>query len=152
MTDRELNIALREMARAQGLCDEWYGAWSDDSTIDECLDRYVKGFDFAREHDYPPLDFIRKHFNKESLHRNGIYLDEEVDVEGRHGYYIFLGDCKGRITFDGFYAATVYVCHDSEVDVMAANGAKVFVTYHDKSRGRTESDAWSKIKVYDRKK
>lgn len=152
MTDRELNIALREMARAQGLCDEWYGKWKDEDTLETLFDRYVKGFDFAAEHGYPPLDFARKYFTLDMLHKHNIYLDEEVDVEGAHGYYVFLGKCTGRITFDGFYAAIVYVCHDSNVDVMAANGAKVFVTYHDRSRGRTESDAWSKIKVYDRKK
>lgn len=150
MTDKELNITLRELARSQGLCDEWYGAWGDDSTIDECLERYVKGFDFVKEHDYPPIDFIRKYFDKEVLRRHNIYLDEGVDIEGRHGYYVFLGKCTGRITFDGFYAATVYVCHDSEIDVVASNGAKVFVTYYDNSVGGTYDDAWSKVKRYDR--
>ena len=65
MTDRDLNIALREMARKAGLCDKWYEEWKDDDTIDKCLERYVKGYDFAVKNDYPPLDFIRENFRKE---------------------------------------------------------------------------------------
>ena len=150
MTDRELNIALREMARANGLCDTWYAEWSDDSTIDECLDRYVRGFDFAQEKDYPPLDFIRKHFDKETLHRHNIYLDEEVIVMPDSGYWVFLGKCKARVRPYGYVAVSVYARHESEVDVEAVMGAKVFVTYYDKAHGECWADEYSSCKKYDR--
>lgn len=153
MTDRELNIALREMAWASGLCDEWYGEWSDDDSIDLCLERYIRGFDFAVEKDYPPLDFIRRNFSIEDLHRHNIYLDEEVDIEAdRSGYYVFLGNCRGRLTVDGFVAVTVYVRHTSDVSVESFNGSKVFVSYYDKSEGSCKHDGWSKCKRYDRRK
>lgn len=151
MTDRELNIALREMARNTGLCDEWYNAWSDDSTIDECLERYVRGIDFAIKHDWPPLAFIRRHFRKEDLHRHLIYIDEEVDINGENGYYVFLGKCTGRLTIDGLYATTVYVRHESHIDVLTANGAKVFLSYYEHGDGRCEHDGWSRIMTYDRR-
>ena len=112
MTERELNIALREMARSQGLCDQWYSEWSDDDTLDMCLDRYVRGFDFVQENDYPPLDFIRKHFDKKLLHKHNIYLDEEVKIDfAKNGYYVFLGNCTGSITASGFCAVTLYLRH-----------------------------------------
>ena len=153
MTDRELNITLRELARSQGLCDEWFKAWGDDSTIDECLGRYIKGFDFVQEHDYPPLEFIRAHFGKDVLHRHNIYLDEEVSVTDAHnGYYVFLGRCKGRIAVDGLKVVTVYVRHDSVIDVVASHGSKVFVTYYDNSNGTCASDSWSKCRRYNRQK
>lgn len=153
MTERELNIALREMARANGLCDEWYAAWGDDDSIDLCLERYIRGFDFAVENDYPPLDFIRKNFNTEDLHRHNIYIDEEVDIEAdKSGYYVFLGKCKGTLTVDGFVAVTVYVKHTSSVNVEAFNGSKVFVSYYDKSEGECGHDGWSKCRRYDRRK
>lgn len=153
MTERELNIALREMARTQGLCDEWYGEWKDDDTIDMCLDRAVRGFDFCVKSDYPPLGFIRRNFDKEALHRHNIYLDEEVKVEdGENGYYMFLGDCVADISFDGFKAASVYVRHGCNVNVKASGGAKVFVTYYDGSKGECSNDGWSVCKKYDRRK
>lgn len=152
MTDRELNIALREMARQQGLCDEWYSEWPDDSSIDECLERYVRGFDFAVEKDYPPLGFIREHFRIGDLHRHRIFLDEDVEVDCESGYYVFLGSCRARLVASGFKAVTVYARHDSVVDVSVSDGARVFVTHYDDSSGECRCDAMSVCREYDRRK
>ncbi len=152
MTDRELNIVLREMARTEGLCKERYSRWPDDGTIDECLDRYVRGFDFACRHDYPPLAFIRKHFRIDDLHRHHIYIDEPIDMEAsENGFYIFLGSCRGRLAVADLKAVTVYVRHDCIIDVSAADGAKVFVSYYDRSSGDCASDGYSVIRKYLRK-
>lgn len=153
MTERELNIALREMARSQGLCDEWYNAWSDDDTIDECLDRYVRGFDFVKNKDYPPLDFCRKNFNDDDLMRHHIYLDKSFIIEDAvSGYYVFLGDSRVDLFVDGFKAVTVYCRHESIVNVHATGGARVFVTYYDDSSGHCSSDGFSKCREYIRKR
>lgn len=149
MTDRELNITLREMARSEGLCDEWYGAWKDDDTIDECLDRYVRGFDFAVKNDWPSLKFVRKNFRDEDLLRHHIFLDKAGDYEADgSGYFVFLGESKATLTVSGFVAVTVYCRHHSEVDVKALEGARVFVTYYEDSRGDCRMDNWSRIKRY----
>ena len=153
MTDKELNIALREMARNAGLCDEWFGNWKDEDTIDMCLDRFIRGFDFVVKNDYPNLEFIRKNFNVNDLHRHNIYLDEGVIIDdAQNGYYVFLGDCKATLVADGFKAVTVYCRHDSEVNVRAMGGARVFVTYYDQSSGVCKSDEWSHVRRYDRQK
>lgn len=153
MTDKELNIALREMARNAGLCDEWFGNWKDEDSIDMCLDRFIRGFDFVVKNDYPNLEFIRKNFNTNDLHRHNIYLDEGVVIDdAQNGYYVFLGDCKATLVADGFKAVTVYCRHDSEVNVRAMGGARVFVTYYDQSSGVCKSDEWSNVRRYDRQK
>lgn len=153
MTDKELNIALREMARNAGLCDEWFGNWKDEDSIDMCLDRFIRGFDFVVKNDYPNLEFIRKNFNTNDLHRHNIYLDEGVIIDdAQNGYYVFLGDCKATLVADGFKAVTVYCRHDSEVNVRAMGGARVFVTYYDQSSGVCKSDEWSNVRRYDRQK
>ena len=153
MTDKELNIVLREMARNAGLCDEWFGKWKDEDTIDMCLDRFIRGFDFVVKNDYPNLEFIRKNFNVNDLHRHNIYLDEGVIIDdAQNGYYVFLGDCKATLVADGFKAVTVYCRHDSEVNVRAMGGARVFITYYDQSSGVCKSDDWSNVRRYDRQK
>ena len=139
------------MARAKGLCDDWYGKWDDDDTIDMCLDRYIRGFDFALKYEYPTLDFIRKNFRKDDLHRHNIYIDDKVSLDGDNGYYIFLGNCNATLAVDGLKAVTVYVRHNSEVNVTASNGAKVFVRYYDNSKGECIDDGWSACKKYERK-
>lgn len=153
MTERELSIALREMARVQQkpLCDEWYGEWADDTNVDSLLDKYVRGFDFVVENDYPPLTFIREHFDRETLRSHHIFVDTEEEIDDcASGIYVFLGNCRVRMNVDGIKAVTVYVRHESDVEVFASSGAKVFVTYYDKSHGKCESDGWSKCRRYDR--
>lgn len=139
------------MARANGLCDSWYGKWSDDDTIDECLDRFVRGFDFSVEHDYPKLDFIVRNFRKADLHRHNIFVDEEIDLgfDGS-GYIVCLGSCHGSIGLIGHVAVTVYLRHTSSIEVMATDGARVFVTRYDQSECHPVSDELSTVKVYDR--
>ena len=151
MTDKELNVVLREMARGQGLCDSWYSKWSDDDTIDECLDRFVRGFDFCVEHDYPNLDFILRNFRKEDLHRHNIFVDEDIDLgfDGS-GYIICLGDCRGHIELTGLVAVTVYLRHTSSVEVTASEGARVFITRYNESECYCIGNELSTVKVYDR--
>lgn len=152
MTDKELNIKLREMAREAGLCDEWYEKWSDDDTIDDCLNRFITGHDFAVKLDWPPLDFIRENFRLEDLHRHHIYLDEEVDLnESESGYYAFLGHCTGTAWFTGFVAVTVYLRHDSNVWFDAFDGARLTVMRYDKSKCITHADRYSRCKEFDRR-
>lgn len=141
------------MARSTGLCDEWYNGWSDDDTIDDCLDRYVRGFDFAQKYDYPPLDFCRKNFRKEDLHRHNIYLDDEVDItDAESGIYIFLGDCKGRVLFNDYTVGTVYLRHSANMRIEANDGAKVFVHLHEQSALDHKAGSFAVLKVYDKRK
>lgn len=151
MTDRELSISLREIGRAKGMCDKFFDEWKDDDDIDTIIDRFVPGMDFCIKEDYPTLDFICKHFRKEDLHRHNIYVDEELSLDGDNGYYCFLGSCRATLSVDGFKAVTVYVRHNSEVNVTASNGAKVFVRYYDNSKGECIDDGWSVCKRYERK-
>ncbi len=153
MTDKELNISLREMARMQGLCDQWYSEWGDNDSLDDCLDRYIRGFDFVQERDWPPLEFIRKHFDKELLHKHHIYLDEKVAINhAESGFYVFLGDCTGYIHADGYCAATIYLKHNSNIKVTVADAARLFLHYFDKSSGVVKEIGCGRIRCYDKRK
>ena len=154
MDKMNLSVCLREMARSQKtpLCDEWYKEWNDETDIDELLDKYVRGFDFIVKNDFPPLDFGRKMFNKEDLHKHNIFLDENVDIKAGNGCYIFLGDCTGRIIAEDTKAVVVYLRHNSKVDVKSTYGSRVSVFYYDSSSGKAEEGVLGHIKTYDRRK
>lgn len=150
-----MSIVLRELACSQPtpLCKQWTDEWEDDSDIDVLIDKFVRGQDFCVINDYPGIDFIRKNFRPEDLERHNIYLDKNITIEdAENGYYVFLGDCKVTLVADGFKAITVYCRHDSEVNVRAFDGARVFVTYYDNSSGVCKSDEYSKVKIYKRNK
>ena len=152
MEGKELSVTLREMARGQKepLCDKGYGEWEDDSDVDILLEKYIDGIDFTITNDYPPLDFIRKNFKKEDLHRHNIYIDEEVNlVESNSGVWVLLGKCTGRITFDGWAVANVYVRHESVVRVDAEDLSRVFVNVCDKAEVDMRNQYGAVIQRYD---
>ena len=143
------------MARRDGLCDQWYGEWKDEDSIDDCLDRFVRGFDFVVKQDFPNLPFCRKHFadRMDDLHRHNIYMDEKVDIaDAENGYYVFIGHCEAEVWVTGFKAVTIFCRHDSKVNVKAFDGARVMVRYYDHSDGECMSDKWSKITKLNRNK
>lgn len=147
MTDREICIAAREMARQSGACDHVLSKWSDDADIDELLDLYIRTFDFATEKDFPPLEFMSRNLRTEDLHRHNIYLNEEVQIaDAENGYYVFLGRCTGTLWVNGLKAVTVLVRHDSVINVEAFDGARVQVRYFDSSDGVCKSDSYSRVK------
>ena len=148
MADKELSIKLRELACSQPtpLCEEWTREWQDDTDVDTLLGMFIRGFDFCTKNDYPPLDFIRENFRLEDLHRHRIYLDEDVELnESENGYYVFLGHCTGGLWVSGLKAVTVYMRHDSHVEVQAFDGARVTVIYYDNSKGFRKSDMFSRL-------
>ena len=155
MTGKELSIVLRELACNQPtpLCKQWTEEWKDDTDFNTLVDKFVRGQDFCIQNNYPPLDFIRKNVSKEDLHRHNIYIDEEVNIESAiSGYYIFLGKCTGSITANGYSAVTIYVRHESKIDVTASGAARVFVSYYENSDGNCINIGYSKLRKYDRRK
>ena len=154
MKSKELSIALREMARVQRtpLCDEWYGEWNDDTPVDVLLDKFVRGQDFCIENDYPPLEFVRKHFHVSDLHRHHIYIDEEVDIrDAESGTWIFLGNCMGKISFSGYSVGTVYVRHGSQVNVSATGSSRVFVSMYEDGYAECSKSGFARFRRYDRR-
>lgn len=148
----ELNRILRNKAIKHGLCEEWQqNVWNRDLSYRELLGIFIKGFDFSVKEDWLDYDFIKEVFPADELHASHIYIDEEVDLKASEsGYYVFLGKCRGRLVADGLVALTVYVRHHSSMNVLAADGAKVFVTCYDEGSASCESDGWSVIRKYDK--
>ena len=152
MTLSELNSFLRNKAIKFGLCQEWQNTiWNCELSYSELLDIYIKGFDFSLDNDWLDYEFCKREFPAEELHAHNIYIDEDVDLEGENGYYIFIGHCTGKVTFDGLYAATVYVLRDSNISVCSYGGARTLALVYDRGRILSRSDNFSHIKVLDRR-
>ena len=143
----EINRILRNKAVKTWLCEEWQQTvWNRELSYGELLDIFIRGFDFSVKYDWLDYDFCKEVFPQEELHGHHIYVDEDVDIEGESGYYVFLGDCRGRLVLDGLKATTVYIRHTSHVDIVATGGARVSVRYYDGSTGNVHSDEFSRVK------
>ena len=153
MDIKDINTILRTKAIKAGLCEDWQNnKWNKVLTKDELLELYIKGIDFSLKQEWFDYDFIKVAFNKEDLHRHNIYLDENVAIEdAQNGYYVFLGRCTGTLWVNGLKAVTVYVRHDSVINVEAYDGARVQVRYYDNSDGACKSDSYSRVKKIVRK-
>lgn len=142
MTDKELSVTLREMAREQTkmpMCADGYNDWPDEQNMEELLERYIKFFDFNTANDFPSKDFLKRNVPIEDLHRHHIYIDEKIDIaNATKGPWIFLGECEGTITFEGFSTATIYIRHQCHIRIIAKDYAKIFPRCYDTSECECE--------------
>jgi len=152
MTQEELSFTLRDMGRSMGMCDKFYNKWVDGISLDAMLDMYAKGFDFCCQKDFPPLDFIRRNFDREDLHRHNIFIDEEVHLKGGNGSYFFLGKCSGDVEFGDFCISDVYLRHTSSLVVHSSSFARVFITLYEDSDCRAIAEDKFNLHIYDRRK
>ena len=151
MNEKQLNKALRVRARELGLCDKWYRGWDMHSTKQELIEKYLEGIDFCIQHDYPKLEFIREFFPKNLLERNGVYLDEEIsDTQRRptQPIVVMLGKSKGELRYNSGCVANIYLRHQSEATIEAADGARVFVEVYENAKLIAKCDDFSKLFVY----
>lgn len=129
MEQKELSMFLRDKAREAGLCDQWYGEWEDSTTEEELIDKYKRGFDFMLKTGFVSSDFIKRHFDKDLLHRNNIYISEDFERE-MHGMCIITGNSKGVVNIPIVGFAEINVCEESDVEINVPLLSRVFVKVH----------------------
>lgn len=152
MTEKELSLTLRDMAGAIGACEQIMNQWKDSDDVDTLLDRYIRTLDFAIDKDFPPLDFIVENFDIADLHKHNIFINEEVQLkDADHGIYVFLGSCSGSVRANGLKAVTLFIRHNSRIDVMAGDGARVQVRLCEKGSCTETMDGISRISVLKKK-
>lgn len=151
MTERELSIKLREDARRMNLCDKWYNEWDDDTSMQELIEKYIRGNDFCFQHRWPSNSFIKAHFPQEILRKNGILVDDVRsfpvrDEDTRRQIYlkdfILLGKSEATIRYSfSKNMCNVWVRDNSKVRVFAKYGAFVVVHLFDNSHADVTTDS-----------
>lgn len=126
MTNINLSEQLKAEAIERGLCEKWQREWGENPSPKELIEKYKKGIDFCIAHDWPSPDFAKRHFGG-IMHDYGIYVNENVEIEDANGVYVLLGKCTGVIKSVWFSLADIYILHDSDVKIVASDGAKMYV-------------------------
>lgn len=143
-----LNKAMKAEAKSLGLCDEWFGEWSENTSIDGLLQKYIRGIDFVIEKGFPDNETLKKYAG-DRLHYFGIYVDEEINDEADNAPTLVInGKCEGVVTYNGFSAGNIYLRGESDLTIMVYNSAKVFVEVYDNARLQIINDGISKCFVY----
>ena len=123
--------ALKAEAIRLGLCEKWTSEWVDGLTQQDLIDRFVKGYDFCVKHNFPDNDYVRNHFSRELLHKNNIYISEDVRLYNVVGNVILHGECKGKIIETGASAVVIYARHNTHINVGVGDASRVFLHLYD---------------------
>ena len=147
MDEKKLSDELKMMAVSAGLCAEWTENWGNPD-YQGMIDKYLHGIDFCIGHDYPGVEYIKRNFDRELLHANLIFADEEVHLRNARGKVVLNGKCRGSLLFDGMTVCDLYVLHDSDVLVDCRGMCKVFVNLYGHGKATVMQHGASSVYVY----
>lgn len=126
MIDVVKNKELRDKAVELGLCDQWQGLWSNDWSDSKMIAKYKEGIDFCLANDFPSVEYIKSHFNKQDLRNGGIFVDDKHSVLNAKMIVVRgLSDITAR--YNGNTVAEIYITDSSTLKLSAKNDCHVMV-------------------------
>lgn len=143
-----MNISedLKKQAIKLKLCEEWTDNWGNPN-LDELVEMYKEGIDFAILHNYPSNEYIKEHFGT-IAENHGVFTDRDnLQISGLPTI-IINGNTNGKIRLNGFDVSSVYVRHDSEVHVQVKDSAKASIRVYDNASVTIDNMGNSKVYVY----
>ena len=137
---------LKEEAMRLDACMVGLADW-DNPSDEELIARYRKHIDFCIEHDFPSVEYIKRNFAKDILHKGGVWVDEQV--KGLNGNRCVMnGKCYGKIRTTGVKSCTMYVRHESDVEIVASGASRLFVHLYDEAKLRVSTQMGGRVYVY----
>lgn len=143
----KLSEDLKSQAVGLGLCQQWTDAWGV-CNQQELINRFLHGIDFCIKHNWPSNDYIKKNFDIETLHRNNIYVDEDVQRRNPRQVVVLQGKCTGQLLFDGYTCSDLYVRHDSDIVIDCSRMSKVFISVYDNAKVNVTQRDGASVYVY----
>lgn len=126
MIDVVKNKELRDKAIELGLCDQWQGLWSNDWNDSKMIAKFKEGIDFCLAKDFPSVEYIKSHFNKQELRNGGVFVDDKRSVLNARMIVVRgLSDITAR--YNGNTVAEVYVTDNSKLRLYAKNHCHVIL-------------------------
>ena len=149
MTEKQLYETMFEGLSNRGMCEGGLAAWNSQLSQDQICKTMHKYLDFVLERDYPSCEFMETNFDKDVLHSNKIYVNDDVESSDMpNGSYILNGKCTGEIVANGYAAVTLHVRHNCKIKVKARGLSIVYVRAYDKASVDVAQEDRSKVYVY----
>jgi len=124
----DISNELKEKAISLGLCEEWTNEW-DEEDKDTLCEKYVKGIDFCIMHNYPSLKYMKDNFDG-IMQNHGVFVDDN-GMKKNLPKAVINGLSIMNMLYDKFSVGTVYLRHDSALNIIAKDNAKVFIFTYD---------------------
>ena len=119
---------LKEKAIALGLCEEWTNGWQNEDK-DTLCEKYVKGIDFCIMHNYPSTQYMKDNFDG-IMQNHGVFVDDKGTVNNL-AKAVLNGLSIMDMSYDKFSVGTIYLRHNSALNIIAKDNAKVFIFTYD---------------------
>lgn len=126
----ELSKTLRESARSNGLCNQWYEEWKDDTNAETLVEKMYKGLDFVLKHHWPSNEFIKEHFDLAFRRKSKVFVDDSFSIVNPEQSLI-LGKSDIRIRFNAASHGSIHVRDNSSLELTAKNRSFVIVHLYD---------------------
>jgi len=120
---------LKEKAIKLGLCEQWTNEWEKEDK-DSLCEKYVKGIDFCIMHDYPTQKYMKDNFEG-VMQNHGIFVDD-TKKENNLSKAVINGLSIMDMYYDKFHVGTIYLRHNSALNIEVKDFAKVFIFTYDK--------------------
>ena len=128
----ELSRTLRESARQNGLCDQWYDEWEDECTPQELVEKMYKGLDFCLKHHWPSNKFIKKNFSLKFRREVNVFVDDQYSIVNPKESLI-LGKSEIKARFNGASHGVIHIRDNSSLSLTAKNRSFFIVHIYDKA-------------------
>lgn len=123
----QLSLQLKKEAVRLGLCKQWTEAWKDNTTQQELINKFIRGYDFCLKHNWPSVDFICDNFDEDLLHKNGII------ARGRYSFLnpetcIVMGDgTQATIRINGKHPSRIYLNSGTSTKIIVKTSELVII-------------------------
>lgn len=129
----ELNKELRDQAIHLGLCSDWQKLWRKDWDEKKMIEMMYRGLDFCLKYHYPSNDFIAKHFDKEFLRDNNVFVNDKFSTNNaRESIVLGTSDMTFRYNADSY--GNIHIRDNSSAKVIARNRSFVIVHLYENAK------------------
>ena len=125
----KISEELKEKAISLGLCEQWTNEWQKEDK-DSLCEKYVKGIDFCIEHDYPTTKYMKDNFEG-VMQNHGIFVDD-ICKEENLPKAVINGLSIMDMKYDCFHVGTIYLRHNSALNIEVKDASQVFIFTYDK--------------------
>lgn len=144
MDNKELNIALKKLAKQHGMCEKVRKQWDKDWDLDTMISQFYRNIDFFLKERYIPKNFFNELFEKEWLRNNAVLVDDKYSLLNPK-YAILIGASDSKIRYNGKSVSTLYITDSSEAEVTAKGES--FVMVHMMDSARINAHQFDKAKI-----
>ena len=146
MKENKLSERMKMEAVGLGLCEQWTKEWTDGTTKEGMMEKFVRGIDFCIEHDWPSVKVMKRDFG-DVMHDYGVYADENVEAVNAP-LVVLNGECVGNIEYMGTATGEVYARHRSEAKIKVRGLTRCFVSLYDEAEVSVECEEGCRVFVY----